>query len=478
MQPSYKLLPSYNHLFEKNKGNRWVNGKGSVERITVPAMLENISKYSYQAHKLANHLYDSDVKQAAYNVWHFCFHNFKYKIERGEKLRLPSRSWADRYTGIDCDCFTILACSCLKEMGYNNPEMVIIQQHGEPNWNHVYARVSGYVIDPCPPLTNFNQEATNIYKKMVVETLNGQRHYEAMNGLGRAYNNEITKALIAEQNEMLNSGDYDPADLRKLRWLISLDKTEAQEMALKIAPMVRDVSKEGFLIFEEGLDYQTAGEYIALQEMKAEDDLQGLGSMQSEVDLDLFNIEEELDEIDDLQGLGLNRTVMRKSPFFRNKRKNRRSRFFNNSAKKRRKNKAHCVNGLGEMNTSVIDLDLDDIGKFYDDELADLGRFRIGRRRKKKGRKKKRGIFRNVRSKIKKAYNKTKAAVKKGTKAVSRGVKKFAKNPLHYVNKLNPATVVVRNAFLLGMRINVFGLSKKLKWGYLTEAQAMQKGKN
>lgn len=62
---------------------------------------------------------------------------------------------------------------------------------------------------------------------------------------------------------------------------------------------------------------------------------------------------------------------------------------------------------------------------------------------------------------LKKTVAKVKATVKKG---------------VHAVNRVNPATVLLRNGVLASMKLNLMGVAGKLKYSYLSDAQAQQKG--
>jgi len=50
------------------------------------------------------------------------------------------------------------------------------------------------------------------------------------------------------------------------------------------------------------------------------------------------------------------------------------------------------------------------------------------------------------------------------------------KKVLNAVNKFNPATVLLRNGLLASMKLNMGGVANKLRWSYLTPAQAAAKG--
>ncbi len=67
-----------------------------------------------------------------------------------------------------------------------------------------------------------------------------------------------------------------------------------------------------------------------------------------------------------------------------------------------------------------------------------------------------------------KFFSKVKTAVKKA----GQGIKKVAKTLVRY----NPLTVTIRAAVLLALKVNLMKVSSKLKWGYLTEAEAKARG--
>ncbi len=54
--------------------------------------------------------------------------------------------------------------------------------------------------------------------------------------------------------------------------------------------------------------------------------------------------------------------------------------------------------------------------------------------------------------------------------------KGFFKKALNVVNKVNPATVLLRNGVLAAMKLNIKNVAKRLRWSYLTPQQAEAKG--
>jgi hypothetical protein len=78
---------------------------------------------------------------------------------------------------------------------------------------------------------------------------------------------------------------------------------------------------------------------------------------------------------------------------------------------------------------------------------------------------------------------------KKKEKAKTKGKAKAAPPPggkkkgvlkkvLNKVNKVNPATLALRNGVLAAMKLNTFNISKRMRWSYLSASQAKAKGIN
>lgn len=97
-------------------------------------------------------------------------------------------------------------------------------------------------------------------------------------------------------------------------------------------------------------------------------------------------------------------------------------------------------------------VDLADLASIYDDE--EMG-----------------SIFKKVGKAVKKAAKKVGTVAKKVGDKVGDGVR--------FLNRyLNPATILLRNGFLLAMKINLLNVAGRLRYAYLTDAQAQAKGIN
>ncbi|MDP2385691.1 MAG: transglutaminase-like domain-containing protein [Bacteroidota bacterium] len=91
----------------------------------------------------------------------------------------------------------------------------------------------------------------------------------------------------------------------------------------------------------------------------------------------------------------------------------------------------------------------------------------------------KRGFFSAVKNVVQQAGQGIKTAVQSTTQAVKTAVTnpmQAIKNVAQTLVKYNPASVAVRAGVLLAMKTNFEKIAEKLKWGYLTEAEARANG--
>lgn len=72
--------------------------------------------------------------------------------------------------------------------------------------------------------------------------------------------------------------------------------------------------------------------------------------------------------------------------------------------------------------------------------------------------------------KKKASASKADAGKKKG------GLKQFIKKAVHITNRVNPATVLLRNGVLASMKLNIMKVAQRLKWAYLSDAEATKRG--
>jgi hypothetical protein len=73
------------------------------------------------------------------------------------------------------------------------------------------------------------------------------------------------------------------------------------------------------------------------------------------------------------------------------------------------------------------------------------------------------------------AFKKSPEQKQKRREKIAR-TKKFLGKGLHITNRINPVTVALRNGVLAGMKLNFMQIGSNLRWTYLSDEQAAQKG--
>ncbi|GAH88810.1 unnamed protein product, partial [marine sediment metagenome] len=73
-------------------------------------------------------------------------------------------------------------------------------------------------------------------------------------------------------------------------------------------------------------------------------------------------------------------------------------------------------------------------------------------------------------------FRKLRDRVKSGVKTIVKTAGTTVKKAVKAVVRFNPATIALRNASLLVMKLNLFGFASKLIYGYMNESQAKAKG--
>lgn len=168
----------FDHLFPVPKGNNVLIKNNALLEDTIDLMKKVTGETLEDTAALAALLKDSDDKKTCKNVWNFCFNHIQYKEDKKgvEQVRRPSRSWADRKTGVDCDCLSVFIGSILINLGI--PYSIRLTRYKQPHFEHVYpiAHLEQEDIIMDAVVHGFNYEIDYSAKKdiaMNLEYLNG-----------------------------------------------------------------------------------------------------------------------------------------------------------------------------------------------------------------------------------------------------------------------------------------------------------------
>lgn len=146
MQPTYRQLPNYDAFFKPAANKNSLKGWGLND---TKKLIADICRNHYkECAAIAKHLKADTKLQSAFNLWHWLHHNIRYEYDREgrEEVRTPSRVWADRHRGVDCDCLSVFAWCVLKCMGYN-PAFELAAFRNKPAYSHIYINLDGIVVD-------------------------------------------------------------------------------------------------------------------------------------------------------------------------------------------------------------------------------------------------------------------------------------------------------------------------------------------
>lgn len=242
-RPTYKILPSYDHLIDPADGQSKLVGYG-FEEATLSELIE-ACKYYRQVARLAQHLKASDALQTAFNIWHFLHTNVRYNYDAPglEEIRVPARVWADRFSGVDCDCLAVFTACLLLNLGYR-PQFEIVGFDNSPKYSHIYVTLDGYPIDRVLP--SFLDRPKNITKTKIMDipvyqlsgcTING--------GLSGIYDSTLRRIATG------TASAQDCLDFRKAQVLVSLQgcNPDAATLAEILMPYVGVVADDGAYYF-------------------------------------------------------------------------------------------------------------------------------------------------------------------------------------------------------------------------------------
>ncbi len=158
----------YDKYFTAPKRNDKYLSYAGTTNDTIGFMSDIIKNTLDDTKKIAQVLKGNNMQSTLSNIFNFIFEHIQYKPDdpMNEELRRPKRAWADRVTGVDCDCYSILIGSILSNL--NIPfALRMVKINGKPYYQHVYVVVpkdgrqaslanNYYTVDPV--LDTFNEE--------------------------------------------------------------------------------------------------------------------------------------------------------------------------------------------------------------------------------------------------------------------------------------------------------------------------------
>ncbi len=170
----------FNHLIKKASGTDVFIKNGNVLE-TVESCIDIIAEHHREVEGLAEMLQTDNLKETCRNIFDFSYKYLQYHKDKDgtEQLRTPARSWLDgqmnykqkgnSLAGIDCDDYSIFVGSILKCLAIPF-KLRITKYDGRQNFQHIYVFVPAIgdsedeiIIDPV--LSKFDYQKPYSFEK-------------------------------------------------------------------------------------------------------------------------------------------------------------------------------------------------------------------------------------------------------------------------------------------------------------------------
>ncbi|WP_139314964.1 hypothetical protein, partial [Saccharicrinis aurantiacus] len=410
----------YNKLIKKADGNQVLVKNGNVLE-TVEGCIDIVASHYREVEDLAQYLQADTLKETCRNIFNFAYKHLQYqKDEDGtEQLRTPARSWLDgqikfkqqgkKSSGIDCDDYSIFCGSILKCLDIPF-KFRITKYDGKQNFQHIYVFV--------PAIGDSENE---IIIDPVLSKFDYQKPYS------------------------FQQSDFNMSPLQMVAGIRGVDG-------------ISGTSTLGLPIYAlSGIDTNEGNQYT-----------------------ELMSIVSGLDFEDSINGLGNAEDATLKYLI--------RTRDFLLKSKSNKAKVAHIQNpdqfismldqAIKFWNTPKRDAVLDKLSTI-EEKLAENGLIKYDRDAIEGllefddlenamdglGRRKRRGRFWRA---IKRIGKKVGKGIKKAGKTIGKAAKKVVKA----IVRFNPLSIAIRGGLLAALRLNMFGIAKKLQYAYLPDAVA------
>jgi len=400
-----------------------IPGAKTVDQ-TVEVMSGIIQRFAWQTEFLSKQLEGGTLYQTCKNIWSFLYDHIKYKQddEGEEQLRTPALSWHIRTSrGIDCDDFSIFAGTILYNLGI--PFYLRIAKYPDP-----------FISDP---------PFSHVY---VVVPISDKR-YIVIDAVLDSYDTEKTPIKQYKDFKVMENSDLKGIDVSVLSGID--ENTEAQIESFIGAWFPGRGELEGAWFPERG-------------EMDA-------ATPSGEAELDA--IYKHLIETRNLIATNPSLIKNNEDPQSFLKVLDYAIRYWNTDKRDEalailaeKEKEINGLSGLGEMTE-----DYEEFSLYYGISGLD-GINVLGKAQKV------RQFFNKIKTAATQVKNAAVNTVKTAAQNVGQTVKSVAKDAFKAIVKVSPITVSSRAGMLLALKLNIGKMAERLKWGYLTQAEAQRHG--
>ncbi|MFN3405187.1 MAG: transglutaminase-like domain-containing protein [Cytophagaceae bacterium] len=132
----------YNPLFPASRKTEKTVIRNASVFDTVNLVQSMVADTLEDTRQLAEYLQGNSLEETCRNIWEFIYKHIQYKQDKKgvEQVRRPSRTWADRKDGVDCDCYTVFKSSILTNLGIPH-KLRMTKYYYRKNFQHIYVIV-------------------------------------------------------------------------------------------------------------------------------------------------------------------------------------------------------------------------------------------------------------------------------------------------------------------------------------------------
>ncbi len=195
----------YDHLFPKATGSVQLIRRDAEVAHTVNFIPTVVKHTLFHTEKLIPIIKGKTLYETCNRIWDFVYNHITYEKDAHskEQVRSPRRTWADRASGVDCDCYTTFISSILTNMRI--PHVLRITKYKQDHFQHIYPIVptgnGKYITLDCV-VNAFDYEEPYSQKKdytMDLEYLDGINDDQFFEGLEDDNMGELGKGKILKK---------------------------------------------------------------------------------------------------------------------------------------------------------------------------------------------------------------------------------------------------------------------------------------
>jgi hypothetical protein len=128
----------YDYMFPAPMNKDKTVKENATLEDTIAFIHKVVGKTLDQTRGIAPRLAGRTLRETCSNIWHFVYENVAYKKDDDglEQIRSPRRTWKDRKSGVDCDCYSTFISSILTNLRI--PHKLRITKYDRDHFQHIY----------------------------------------------------------------------------------------------------------------------------------------------------------------------------------------------------------------------------------------------------------------------------------------------------------------------------------------------------